>query len=284
MISIKPFFHHDSKTFSYIVHDEMSKDGIVIDPVLDFAPKTFTVSHVAIDGLCEYIAKSQLRIHLIVDTHLHADHLSGSQALQQRVSAKTAIGAGFIASQKYFAAHYEIDPKDYGPAYDQYLEHNQIITAGSLSLKTLFTPGHTPTCTSILIDDAIFVGDTLFQPYLGCGRTDFPGGSAHTLFYSIKEQLYTLPDHYRIFVGHDYPADNKEPHAETTVELSKQTNIMLNDRISEQEFIQGRQARDKTLTPPDLLPYAMQVNILGGKIPKKSPQGKAFLCMPVDVL
>jgi glyoxylase-like metal-dependent hydrolase (beta-lactamase superfamily II) len=283
MITVKHFFHHETKTLSYIIYDNHSKDAVVIDPVLDFDQKTSTVSSVSLDQLCAHIESSRLNVHLIIDSHVHADHLSGAHALKKRLLVKSAIGEGFFNSQKYFSRFYDLNPAEYEPAYDHYLSHHQSVNCGSLTIKVLLTPGHTPTCTSLLIEDAVFVGDTLFQPYLGCGRTDFPSGSASTLYESITKQLYTLPDHYRVFTGHDYPQNSDEPQYQTTIGHSKRSNIMLNATTSKDDFVRERQARDQTLSPPNLLVYAMQVNILGGQLPK-TPSGKHGLFMPLTVL
>jgi glyoxylase-like metal-dependent hydrolase (beta-lactamase superfamily II) len=158
-----------------------------------------------------------------------------------------------------------------------------VLNCGSLSIKVLATPGHTPACSSILIDDAIFVGDVLFQPDLGCGRCDFEAGSAPLLYESIMNKLYALPNEVRVFVGHDYPKNSNPPRGETSIGLSKKDNIMIPDSITKESFVEQRQIRDKNLSAPALINFALQVNILGGQVPHQSPDGKPFLSMPVRI-
>lgn len=281
MKTIADFFHRDTNTFTYVVHDPQTKDAIIIDPVLDFDPHSFSISHKSINAIVDYLQQAKLKPGLIIDTHVHADHMTGAFELKKKLRIKSAIGKGFFISQEHFATYYEIDPSAYEPPYDLYLLDGQEVSCGSITLKALCTAGHTPTCMSFVIEDAVFVGDTLLQPSLGCGRCDFPAGSAAKLYDSVTEKLYALPDATRVFVGHDYPNDKGQVLSETTIAISKQSNTMIPASISKDDFILNRQKRDKTLAAPRLLAHAMQVNILGGQLPKKSKIGRPFLFMPL---
>jgi glyoxylase-like metal-dependent hydrolase (beta-lactamase superfamily II) len=279
------FFDQATSTLSYVVYDAQSLDAILIDPVLDYDPSASVISTNSLMRLRTYIKKNKLRVRLILDTHVHADHMSGAFYAKKIFAAPRAIGEDFRKSQAYFAPFFGLEDelKLYEPAYDFLLKHNQITTAGSLSIKTLLTPGHTPSCSSFLIDDALFVGDALFMPELGCGRTDFPGANAQTLYYSVKNYIYTCDEQTKIYVGHDYPAAQAEPRFMSTVGESKQKNIMLDNHISEEEFIFKRQQKDQTLQPPKLLIPAMQINILGGQLPQANKQEQRFLRLPLSL-
>lgn len=263
-MQVKPFFHNDTKTFSYVVFDEQSLDAVIIDSVLDFELITQKISFEAIDQICDFLDKENLKTQLILDTHLHADHLSGAFYLKKRLNVKSAIGKNFLISQDYFAKTYEIAPEQ---NYDVLLDEKEE-KLSSINLKTMFIPGHTASCAGYLIGDAFFCGDALFLPEMGCGRTDFPLGSAEDLYKSITQKIYKLPDNTRIFVGHDYP---KEGHAqaETSVLKSKNENILIPAQKSQEIFVAERNKRNENLTLPRLIHYALQVNICGGKLPEK---------------
>ncbi len=263
-MQVKPFFHNDTKTFSYVVFDAQSLDAVIIDPVLDFDLVTQRISFEAVDQICDFLNQENLTPQLILDTHLHADHLSGAFFLKKRLDVKSAIGKNFLVSQDHFAKVYEITPEQ---SYDLLLDEKEIKLA-SLSLKTMFIPGHTASCAGYLFGDAFFCGDALFLPEMGCGRTDFPLGSAEDLYKSITQKIYKLPDNTRIFVGHDYPKD-ENAHSETSVLKSKNENILIPAQKSQEVFVAERNKRNENLTPPRLLHYALQVNICGGKLPDK---------------
>lgn len=276
MLVVEPFFHEYTSTFTYIVFDGITHDAIIIDPVLDFDPLTATVFDDSLQNLYAFIKKKKLKTHLILDTHIHADHLTGAYFMKKHLGIKSAIGQGFLLSQPYFSLLYKIDPASYAPAYDDYFGHKEDRKYGSINITTLFTRGHTPTCCSYLIGDMLFVGDALFSPSLGCGRTDFPGGSAKDLYEAVYQQIFTLPDHIKIMVGHDYPSENNLPRCQSTVFEQKHHNVMLNQNLRITDFIAKREAKDQSLTPPRLFFYAMQINLLGGQLPKDN-----FLKIPV---
>lgn len=281
MAIIKSFFHQATNTFTHVVHDDKKRDALIIDPVLDFDEHNVSISKHAINEVLNYITASGLKARLIIDTHLHADHLSASFMLKDMLSCKSAIGHAFMASQEQLVKLYELDINNYKPAYDIYLHDDEIIKAGALKIKVINTPGHTKTCISLLIDDALFVGDALLQPDLGCGRCDLIGGNAKELFASITHKIFCLPDNYKIFVGHDYPIMGDDEKAETSVIMSKKYNVMINEHTREDHFINARVIKDKSLGNPKLLPFAMQVNILGGQLPK-SLSGNPFMFLPIS--
>jgi glyoxylase-like metal-dependent hydrolase (beta-lactamase superfamily II) len=283
MLSVKSFFHKDTNTFSYVAFDSKSKDAIVIDPVLDFVPFNATISLTSLNEIAEFIINNQLKLALVLDSHVHADHMTGAYYLKKRFKVPSAIVKGFFTTQKYFEKIYGIDPIHYEAAYDLYLSHEQSLNLGSLCLKIFFTPGHTPACASYLIEDSLFCGDVLLQPELGCGRSDFPGGSAKSLYQSVTTCIYSLPDQTKLFIGHDYPKINSMPKCQTTVFESKKNNIFLNEKISEQEFILKREIKDKTLSLPRLYTHVMQVNILGGQLPFNNSISKASLTIPLNL-
>lgn len=261
---VKPFFHEDSKTFTYVVYDPKTLDAVIIDPVLDFDLVKAKVSFTALNTIVGFLKEQKLVPRIVLDTHLHADHLSGAYYLKEYFKISSAIGQNFVKSQAYFADLYEIKPD---AAYDLLLSEQEY-EFGVIKIKPYFIPGHTASCTGFLIDDAFFCGDALFNPERGCGRADFPLGSALELYRSIKK-IYALPDSTRIFVGHDYPASGQEAKSETTVLLSKKTNVMIKEETKEQNFVDSRKMRDQTLEPPRLIAYALQVNICGGRLPEK---------------
>jgi glyoxylase-like metal-dependent hydrolase (beta-lactamase superfamily II) len=284
MIITTPFFDIFTSTFSYILFDSNTRDSIIIDPVLDYDPLRVLVYSRSQELIKDYIKINKLRVCLILDTHIHADHMSAAFSLKRYFGVKSAIGEGFLSSQQYFTELFDIknDLKNYEPAYDFWLRHNEEIHAGSISVKTLLTPGHTPSCASFIIGDSIFVGDTLFLPHRGCGRTDFPGGSAQALYQSVKEHIYSQPDYLKIYTGHDYPQAHEEACAYSFVKDSKLKNIMLDDFISEADFVNKRNTKDQSLEPPRLLFPAIQVNILGGQLPKANDKKQQFLRLPLS--
>lgn len=277
---ISPFFDQSTATFSYVVHDPETLDALIIDPVLEYDPLTTQISNKAMAPVCAFIDDQRLSVRLILDTHVHADHMTGAFYLKEHFKVKSGIGVGFVKSRDYFSDVYSIDTDDYAPAYDLYFQHEEEFSAGSITIKALMVPGHTPSCTAYIIGDNIFSGDVIFQPTLGCGRSDFPGGSALDLYHSIQ-QLYRLPDHFRLWIGHDYPTEGKGALSSVSIQENKQSNRLIKAETSCEEFVKARQNKDKTLAPPRLLWPAMQINILGGQLPKANPKGQRFLKIPL---
>lgn len=283
-MQIRHFFDPATFTLSYLVWDPQTKDAIVIDPVLDYDPLASQTSTASVDRLAAVIEQLGLRLHWVLETHAHADHLSGSQLLAQRFTTPIAIGARITEVQATFKHMFDL-PSEFatdGSQFDRLLHDGEQFEAGSLTIKVLATPGHTPACVTYQIDDAIFTGDALFMHDYGTGRCDFPRGSAHALYESVHDKLYTLPDETRVFVGHDYQPGGRELAFETTIGKSKASNPQLRADTSEQEFVEFREARDATLTAPRLLFQSVQVNIDAGRIPRAHANKIRYLRLPLN--
>ena len=281
---VQAFFDQDTWTLTYVVHDPTTLDAVIIDPVWDYNPASSTVSRKSVDTVLAYAKKHQLRVHFILETHAHADHLSGAQLLKEQYpQAKIAISEKIQEVQKVFKNVFNFGPeyKTDGSQFDLLLKDHSLLTAGRLQIKTLFTPGHTPACASFLIGDALFTGDALFMPDFGTGRCDFPSGSAEKLYDSIKNQIYGLPDETRIFVGHDYQPEGREVKWESTVGEQKKYNIQLNCETTREQFVHFRQHRDGQLAAPRLLLQSVQVNVFGGQLAPAENNGLSYLKIPV---
>lgn len=282
-MKVKAFFDSATNTMTYIVSDDITKDAVIIDPVLDYDPASSTYSKESIQGVVEYVREQGLTIHYILETHAHADHLTGSQFLKEIYpSARIAIGKNITLVQKTFKHVFNFKEfNENGVQFDQLLEDGEIINAGSLSIQTLNTPGHTPACVSYYINnEAVFTGDALFMHDYGTGRCDFPGGDSAALFDSISTQLYRLPDDTKVFVGHDYQPDGRDVAYESTIGLQKQRNPQLSGITTKEEFVKMRDSRDKTLKAPRLLLQSLQVNIEAGNLPAKEDNGSRYLKIP----
>lgn len=281
---IKHFFDPDTFTLTYVVSDEATRDAVIIDPVLDFDPPSGRVSDHSVRPVIDYIQSNNLRLHAVMETHAHADHLSSSQILKQVFpQAKIVIGEKIKVVQEVFKQHFNIDYlKVDASQFDLLLADFQEVSFGTLTVKAIPTPGHTPACLSYHIGDAVFTGDALFMPDYGTGRCDFPKGSARDLYHSVSKNLYSLPDETRVFVGHDYQPDGRELRYETTIGESKRSNVQLRAQTSEVEFVSFREARDKTLKAPRLLLPSIQVNIDAGHLPPREENGKSYLKLPLN--
>lgn len=285
-MQVKAFYDSRTFTVTYIVHDPATNDAVIIDPVLDYDPAASKVWAESVEQVIDYVRAEKLNVHYILETHAHADHLSGSQLLKRAFpQAKIAVGERITVVQQTFKTIFNLteDFATDGSQFDRLLKDGEIVAAGSLKLEVIFTPGHTPACATYKIEDAIFTGDAIFMPDGGTGRCDFPAGSAKDLYQSISSKLYALPDSTRVFVGHDYQPGGREVKWETTIGDEKQNNIQLKATTSEDEFIQFRAARDKTLAAPKLLFQSVQVNIDAGKMPKPSEDKKRYLKIPINV-
>ncbi len=283
---IEGFYDHRTATITYVGWDEETRDAFVIDPVLDYDPigsKIFTEST---NRIITFLKTKNLNLHLILETHAHADHLSGAQTLKAAYpDAKVAISNRITQVQKVFhdALGLGDEVATDGSQFDILFEDNATLRAGSLHLKGIPTPGHTPACSSYLIDDALFTGDSLFMPDVGTGRCDFPAGSAGNLYDSVYEGLYALPDSTRVFVGHDYPPPGREVQFESTLGEEKAKNIQLTSATQKKDYIAMREARDKTLSAPKLLYHSIQVNIDAGHLPHPAANEKKFLRIPLNL-
>ncbi len=284
-MEIKHFFDPDTYTLTYLVTDPATKDTVIIDPVLDFDPPSGQIKDTSISEVIDYIKKEGLKIKGILETHAHADHLSSSQILKQLFpEAILGIGERIKVVQEVFKNHFNIDYlKTDGSQFDRLFKDNEELQFGSLKMKAIPTPGHTPACMSYLFKDAIFTGDALFMPDYGTGRCDFPKGSSRDLFNSVSKNLYSLPDETRVFVGHDYSPNGREMMFQTTIGESKKGNIQLKASTTEEEFVTFREARDKTLKAPRLLLPSIQVNADGGHLPPKEDNKVSYLKLPLNV-
>jgi glyoxylase-like metal-dependent hydrolase (beta-lactamase superfamily II) len=283
--AVQAFFDAATNTVSYIVHDPETKKAAIIDPVLDFTPRNGRISTSSADALLAAAKAQGLDIVYLLETHAHADHLSAAHHLRNMTGAPVVIGSHITEVQSIFAAIFEADDVTAdGSQFDRLVKQGDSLPLGSLTIEVLHTPGHTPACLTYLIGDAAFVGDTLFMPDYGTARTDFPGGSAHTLYGSIRKIL-ALPPETRIFVGHDYlPTGRTAYQWETSVAQQRAGNIHVHDGISEDDFVTMRTARDKTLEAPLLILPSLQVNIRAGELPPASPGGHVYLQIPVNVI
>lgn len=281
---VKGFF--DRRTFSvqYVVADPATKKCAIIDPVLDFDEKSGSTATQNADTILAYIREQGLEVEWILDTHPHADHFSAARYLKERTGAPTAIGEKVVEVQKLWRDFYNWPdfPAD-GSQWDKLFAEGESFKVGNIPAKVLFSPGHTLASVTYVIGDAAFVHDTLFMPDSGTARADFPGGSSSRLWASIQEIL-SLPNETRIFVGHDYQPGGREPLWESTVAEQKAKNTHMSKCKSEAEFVKVRDARDKTLAMPKLILHALQVNMNGGRLPAPEANGKRYLKLPLDVL
>jgi glyoxylase-like metal-dependent hydrolase (beta-lactamase superfamily II) len=284
-MQIQHFFDPDTSSLTYVVYDEASRDAVVIDPVLDYDAVACQTSTRSVEQVAAFLLDKGLRLHLVLETHAHADHLSAAQYLRRRFSAKLCIGARITEVQKAFAGLFGLGdgfPTD-GSQFDLLLHDGVPVTAGTLSLLPMSTPGHTPACLSYRIEDAIFVGDAIFIEDYGTGRCDFPGGDAEVLYKTIHERLYALPGETRVFVGHDYMPGGRPLRFFTTIAAEKERNVHLKAETSRDAFVAFRRARDATLSLPRLLYPSVQVNINAGKLPSPEPCGRRYLRLPLNL-
>ena len=283
-LQFSTFFDKDSNTFTYLVWEPTSKVALVIDPVLNFDAASGRTAPTAIAEILAVISAQQLCLQYILETHVHADHLSGAAALKLTCSSQPqiAIGDQICRVQRVFGALFSLPTQADGTPFDLLLADGDTLTFGATEIKVIHTPGHTPACVSYLIDDLLFVGDTLFMPDYGTARCDFPGGDAATLYRSIQK-LFTLPDSTRMLMCHDYGAPGRPEVAnETSVAAQKAGNIHVGQGRTEADFVALRTARDATLSMPKLLLPAVQVNIHAGELPPAEANGIRYLKLPLD--
>ncbi|MFL6729865.1 MAG: MBL fold metallo-hydrolase [Sphingomicrobium sp.] len=277
--AISAFFDEATNSVSYLVADTAAGAAAVIDPVLDFDAASGTIATHSVDRILSAAEQQKLRIEWVLETHVHADHLSAAGLIRERTGARVAIGSGVADVQRVFGPMLGADDLDAGD-FDRLLTDGDEIQLGQLTIEVLATPGHTPACVSYRVGDAVFVGDTLFMPDYGTARCDFPGGCAEKLYRSIQ-RILSLPRETRLFLCHDYKAPGRDSYAwETTVGDEADRNIHVGGK-SKQEFTAMRRARDETLCAPKLLYPAIQVNIRAGRLPPAEANGSVFLRIPV---
>ncbi len=282
---VKAFFDPGTWTFTYVVYEKPNTPCVVIDSVLNYDPKSGRTNTKSADEVIAFIKEQGLSLEWILETHAHADHLSAAPYIQKQLGGKIAIGSHIQDVQKVFKGIFNLEPgfAVNGSQFDFLIEEGKEIHVGNLRIKPLFVPGHTPACMAYEIGDAIFVGDTLFMPDVGTARCDFPGGSAKTLYQSVKKIL-SYPDNTRLFMCHDYPPNNRPIAYESTVGEEKKKNIHIHEGVSEEQFIEMRTKRDKTLEMPVLLLPSIQLNIRAGHPPPAESNGKTYLKIPFNVL
>ena len=283
-MQIQPFFDERTSTLTYVVFDELSRDAVIIDPVLDYEPGSGRLWTESVEKVAAFVDAQHLRVKLLLETHAHADHLSGSQWLKKRFGAQVAVSKRITEVQDVFKGVFNWPdfPAD-GRQFDRLLNDQEVVKAGTLELKAIATPGHTPACMSFQVGDAVFTGDALFQDDVGVGRCDFPRGDAGTLYDSVVQRLFALPDSTRLFVGHDYPPAGRSWKASTTVGEAKERNVQLTAKTQRDDFVQRRTARDRSLAAPRLLYPSLQVNIAAGQLPEPEARGQRYLRTPISM-
>lgn len=282
---IKHFFDAPTFTFTYVVHDPETKLGVVIDPVLNYEPAAGKCTTESVNHLVNYVESENISIEYLLETHIHADHLSGTRALKNAIGGKVGIGSQVVQIQETFADVFNVESSFTadGSQFDVLFEDDESFTVGKLQFKVWHTPGHTPACVSYLVEDSIFVGDTLFMPDYGTARTDFPAGSAQNLYHSIQ-RILSLPDQTRIFLCHDYGTESRpEVCEQTTVEAEKLHNIHIGHLTSEEQFIEMREARDAKLSTPALLYPSVQFNMRSANFPSAEKNGVEYFKIPLTL-
>lgn len=284
-MKIQHFYDIDTATFTYVVSCETTKNCAIIDSVMGYDIFSGKTSTIPADKIINYVKENNLSVEWILETHAHADHLTASSFLKEKLGGKIAIGENIKEVIKFWAPIFNTTkdtPLD-GSQFDHLFFDSEKFSIGNLEVKVIHTPGHTPACVSYLIGDCIFVGDTIFTPKMGTARTDFPGGSAKTLYHSIQK-LLSLPNKTKIFIGHDYPESGKEPQFVCTVLEQKQHNILINETVSEEQYIEVRNKRDTGKAVPKLLLPSIQVNIRAGKFGSAEDNGVRYIKVPLDKL
>lgn len=278
------FFDEPTNTFSYVVQDPDSSACAIIDSVLDFDYAAGRTDIRSANQIIAFVREKRLEVAWILETHVHADHLSAAPYLHDQLGGKTGIGAHIVEVQEIFGKAFNAGTefaRD-GSQFDALFNEGDTFTIGSLEGRVLHTPGHTPACLTYVIGDAAFVGDTLFMPDYGTARCDFPGGDARTLYHSIQKVL-SLPEQTRLFLCHDYKAPGRDTYQhETTVAEQRQANVHVHDGISEEEFVKMRTERDATLGMPRLIIPSVQVNMRAGELPPAEDNGQVYLKVPIN--
>ena len=282
---VKPFTDSASNTISYVVKNPGSQSCAIIDAVMDIDYSAGRLTYESADAMIAYIKANNLNLEWLIETHAHADHLSGAPYIQQRLGGNIGIGAGIIQIQEEFGKLFNegTEFQRDGSQFDRLFEDGDTYSIGSMTVTTMHTPGHTPACMVHVIGNAAFVGDTLFMPDSGTARADFPGGDARQLFRSIKRVL-ALPSEMRLFMCHDYGPDGRDIEWVTTVAEERMNNIHVKDGVTEDEFVELRETRDKKLSMPQLIIPSLQVNIRAGRLPEPDESGKRYFKVPINQL
>lgn len=284
--AVKAFFDEPTNTVSYVVSDPATKKAAIVDSVLDYDPKSGRTSRASADAIIAHVEEQGLEVQWLLETHVHADHLSAAPYLKEKVGGTLAIGSFIRTVQDVFGKVFNAGTefRRDGSQFDRLVEDGDTFKLGGIDVCAIHTPGHTPACMTYVIGDAAFVGDTLFMPDYGTARCDFPGGDAATLYRSIQK-IYALPEDTRMFLCHDYKAPGRDTFEwETTVGEQKRANIHVHEGVSEDAFVKMRTARDATLAMPTLILPSVQVNMRAGHMPPADDNGTVYLKIPVDAL
>lgn len=282
---VVPFFDEDTNTFSYVVKDPESSACAIVDSVMEIDYAAGRLSLTGADKIIDYVKRHKLEVEWLIETHVHADHLSAAPYIQEKVGGKLGIGAKITVVQETFGKIFNAGTefaRD-GSQFDHLFEDGDEYWVGNMRCFAIHTPGHTPACMTHVMGDAAFVGDTLFMPDAGTARADFPGGDARVLYQSI-EKLLSLPDDVRLFMCHDYMPGGREVEYETTVGAQKAANIHVHTGTTEDQFVEMREARDATLDMPRLILPSLQVNMRAGHLPDAEDNGTVYLKLPLNVL
>lgn len=284
-MKVQEFFDPATFTLTYLVFDELSRDAVIIDPVLDFDPLAAELSTTSAEKVLSFVREHGLHVHYVIETHAHADHITAAPLLKERLGAKTVIGARIQEVQKTFQTVFDLGATlaTDGSQFDRLVGDGDELEAGTLRIEVLTTPGHTPACISVKIGDALFTGDALFMEDYGTGRCDFPNGSADELYSSVHDKLYRLPDETRVFVGHDYQPGERPLRFVTTIGASKSGNVQLRQDTTREAFVQFRNNRDAGLKAPKLLFPSVQLNVNAGVLPAPHANGRRYLTVPLNL-
>ncbi len=282
---VTPFFHEASHTWTYLVVDSATSRCAIVDPVMDFDQASGDTGFAAADAIVAEVHGRGLTLDWILETHVHADHLSAAPYLQEALGGRIGIGAGITEVQDTFGKVFNegTEFQRDGSQFDRLFEDGDPFEIGALEVQAWHTPGHTPACMSFVVGDAVFVGDTLFMPDSGTARVDFPGGDARTLFRSIR-RILSLPGDTRLFLCHDYGGEGRQVQCMTTVAEERHSNVHVRDGIEISEFVALREARDRSLAMPRLILPSLQVNMRAGRLPPADEDGRVFLKLPVNGL
>lgn len=282
---VESFFDDVTSTFTHVVFAVPDGPAVIIDPVLDYDPKSGRTRPISADAVIAFVRKNNLQVEWILETHAHADHLSAAQYLKSKIGGLVAIGEPIRAVQSVFKGIFNLGP-DFvpdGSQFDRLLADGDTMRCGQLTVRAISVPGHTPACMAYEIGDALFLGDTLFMPDVGTARCDFPGGDARTLYRSIRRLLERNAE-TRLFLCHDYPVNGRPASAVTTVAAQRRENIHVRDGIGEDEFVKMRTSRDAGLQMPVLILPSIQVNIRAGHFPPPESNGTSYLKIPLNAL
>ncbi len=284
-IHIKSFYDSDTGTFTHVIVDKNTKKCAVVDSVLDYEPNAARVTTKSADKVISYIRDNDLENEWLLETHIHADHITAAFYLKEHIGGKTAIGTGIVKVLETWVPLFDTsaDTPLTGEQFDELFEDGQEFDIGSLKAKVIHTPGHTPACSTYIVGNALFVGDTVFAPNLGAARADFPGGNARDLYNSIK-RIYKYPDDNIIYLCHDYPKDGDKPISNITIGEQKSSNVMINGETDIDEFVKKREDRDKTLAVPRLLLPSIQTNMRLGDFGVKSANGIQYIKVPINTV